>query len=242
MSVPSAVPTAPPAEAEPVSPHGALACLPKVETGFIGIGEQKAATTWVAEALRAHPDCHMPAQKEMPHDTPLFEPGPDAARLSRQRDKVRRGVIRCVRAAPSPSRLRREAWKLRFARAKLASAADPSDEAYGRRLNPNTRFLFIMRDPLEGLWPGVRFASRSGTLSGAARAAAISKEFEAALADQSNRGSLLTDYKRTIEALDRVVPPATWDKGRKALAPIYDYLEERFGERVPPAWRQSRNG
>jgi hypothetical protein len=114
--------------------------------GFLGIGAQKAGTTWLHENLRCHPELFLPEQKELHYfdwsfHRPLheyaarFEPG--AGRL-------------CGEITPGYSIL--EPARIRFV----------------RRLLPELRLILLLRDPIQRAWsqalmnlvtrPGRRFA------------------------------------------------------------------------------------
>ena len=97
---------------------------------FLGIGAQKAGTTWLYENLRRHPELFLPEEKEIHYfdrsfHRPLheyaarFEPG--AGRL-------------CGEITPGYSIL------------------EPSRIRFVRRLRPGLRLLLLLRDPIERAW------------------------------------------------------------------------------------------
>ena len=100
---------------------------------FLGIGAQKAGTTWLYEMLRRHPSIGMPDQKELhffdrenPHDPAAVEAY--AAGFA-DLDGVVHGEI-----TPSYALL-------------------PSDRiAIARDRFPDVRLLFVLRDPVERAW------------------------------------------------------------------------------------------
>lgn len=71
-------------------------------------------------------------------------------------------------------------------------------------LHPRTRFIFIMRDPIDRLWAGVRHRTRFAP-RGAAMAQAQAA-FAAAATAPDSRHLRLSDYRTTIEALEAAVP------------------------------------
>ena len=108
-----------------------LACA---ETLLFCVGAQKASTTWLAEALRAHPDCHVPAAKELHYWNGAVEPeargavrAQHAARLRAAHGEVARDALRLRWPRTSLAK-----WRL--ARTRLAAIDDLSVEGYVARL------------------------------------------------------------------------------------------------------------
>lgn len=149
---------------------------------------------------------------------------------------------------------------------------------------PRTRFIFIMRDPVDRLWSHARYDQRNkqmgdGDFDAAARAI-FGRMVRRGVNDEAHR----SNYVDTLTALDKAVPsedvlylfyedlfrPETVqqvadflgihvdqpDFGRKSnegreadlpedmqvaaaqmLAPQYEYVSARFGDAVPPRWR-----
>ena len=77
------------------------------------------------------------------------------------------------------------------------------------RLARNTRFVFLMRDPVERLWSNLRMAAKRAARAGGAiedHAARLAEAFvSGANKGLEGRG----DYARTIHALDQAVPKAS---------------------------------
>lgn len=153
-------------------------------------------------------------------------------------------------------------------------------------LHPNTKFIFVMRDPVARLWSGIRHRFRIDPRSSDVVDERIQKAFRRAVAKGSASGDFVkSDYRKTIAALDEAVgrndvlylfhetvrshaelarlaaflglgtldaeperranpgvradlqpDPAALASARKALEPVYQYVQERFAEHVPAAW------
>jgi hypothetical protein len=103
---------------------------------FLGIGAQKAGTTWLYGMLRRHPDIGMPEQKEL-HFWDRHEPEPAA--VDRYRDSFA-GLRGRARGEITPS----------YAILPIERIA-----AVHRHL-PELRFLFVMRNPIERAWSQAR--------------------------------------------------------------------------------------
>lgn len=103
---------------------------------FLGIGAQKAGTTWLYGMLRRHPDIGMPEQKEL-HFWDRHEP--DAAAVSGYLDSFA-GLRGRARGEITPS-----------------YAILPAERiAAVRRHLPELRLLFVMRNPVERAWSQAR--------------------------------------------------------------------------------------
>jgi hypothetical protein len=143
---------------------------------FVGIGAQKAGTTWLHENLLGHPDVWLPPVKELHYFDQLYvdTPGHQRAADERRRRKARRvlgdgdgaaavivdGEIsddwygRIFAAAPSHS----------ICGEITGSYALLPDEgvAHLARLNPDVKILFLLRDPIDRALAHVRMLYRRG--------------------------------------------------------------------------------
>lgn len=153
-------------------------------------------------------------------------------------------------------------------------------------LHPDTRFLFVMRDPVERLWSGLRHTVRVDPRSQRGAEAQLRRAFVDALEDGGSVHLRRSDYRATIRALEEAVPAKRvhylfyetmrrpeamgrlgrflglaelrFDAGRRLnagvgremrpgdsalahareiLAPVYDFVGERFAQDVPREWR-----
>jgi len=101
---------------------------------FLCIGAQKAGTTWLADALRAHPEVFVPEDKELHYfDRHLNAPlGEYLARLDRAETSIVGEVTPAYALLPSR-------------RVRLV-----------HRLNPALRIVMILRNPAERAWSQTR--------------------------------------------------------------------------------------
>jgi hypothetical protein len=81
-----------------------------------------------------------------------------------------------------------------------------ADLAAISKLHADTRFIFIMRDPVERLWSGVKHAYRCKLESGDVDHSALCDAFRARAGDPTSRARRRSDYRTTLKALDEAVP------------------------------------
>jgi hypothetical protein len=101
-------------------------CLPD----FLGIGAQKAGTTWLYDNLSAHPDLFLPRPKELHYFDRTFHESlrSYAARFAAGSGKVKGEVTPAYGILP-PRRIR-----------------------FIRTVMPDVRLVFLMRNPIERAW------------------------------------------------------------------------------------------
>jgi Sulfotransferase family len=203
-------------------------------TLLYGVGAAKAGTSWLYRHLRGHPDCHLRTIKEL-HYFDTLESGnfERQAAAHRQRLTVAAGDTN-LNAAQRARRARDTAdWiavldrrgadgpayldYLTAGRGSRPLVADITP-AYGMlpeaRLRQmasvvrETRFLFILRDPLSRLWSHLRMlAQRRAGAGGDVEAQAhgiLARVLAGQEADAVNRG----DYAGTVARLRRAVDPS----------------------------------
>lgn len=110
------------------------------EVLFFGVGAQRCGTTWIDRFLRAHPEAHLPARKELHYWDSLRSPLPEH-RARRQEAERRRAEAEAGRLArmgplrrwlePAESRARREVGALGAA---MLDRAAPDHGAYAEAL------------------------------------------------------------------------------------------------------------
>src|SRR5690606_12763205 len=71
------------------------------------------------------------------------------------------------------------------------------------RIHANTRFIFIMRDPVDRLWSGIRHEFK---VYGRDDQKAMLAEFAKALEEPDSRHFQRSDYRRTMQELEAAVP------------------------------------
>lgn len=197
-----------------------------------GIGAQKAATSWMDQYLRGHPEVCLPRHKEQHYWTTLRLPaasqwGPRVADETR-RIRALGPIGRLLR-----SRRRRSADRAWMLSEVMLGGPSPGHSAYadvlfqmwrgepvvgeitpGYALLPSSvfaemaglasdvRFLFIMRDPLDRLVSGVRMSERKGVGEGRPWPVMLAD----ALQDPQDMRLRRSRYERTIGELEAVVP------------------------------------
>ena len=214
--------------AEPPAP------LRGVDTMLYCIGAQKGGTTWLHAQLQKHRRVHF-ARKEFHYwdavrspflelrAVPLgpLEPlarrlaGPSGDRLARLHPKLRRAVLgwRMLLSSPLDHDAYTRFLTLDNPGCRVVGDVTPSYSLLGRRsfadmaaLHPNSRFIFIMRDPVDRLWSGVRHRTRAWARDPKGGAQVALRAFEDALADPMNADLRRSDYARTITELEAAVP------------------------------------
>lgn len=152
------------------------------------MGATKSGTSWLYEMLAAHPQCHLRSIKEL-HFFDALDQGrvEREIRAHSAACEALRARLETAPAARLPDILRkladRDEWRevlrrggvggyleylLRDAgQARLVADVTPAYALLGRsrlrdmaRLTPDTRVLYLMRDPLERLWSHVRMIAR----------------------------------------------------------------------------------
>jgi hypothetical protein len=153
---------------------------------FLGIGAQKAATTWLYQNLRRHPAIWLPPIKELHYFNDLYIAADRRWTGRHRRDRGTQILRWHLEHVP------RESWNYRFI-ARIADIIDGdiSDDWYGAifglaspnqicgeitpsyallpaagiehilKLAPNLRILYSLRDPIERNWSQIRMIARN---------------------------------------------------------------------------------
>lgn len=207
---------------------------------LIGIGAQKAGTTWLSDYLWGHSEVFMSPIKELHYFDLKYVPGirPIQEAYFVRRMKTMAGGIKSMDDIRTDSHAWRQLQNYveRFQMTSLDDYLDffrtrVGDEAVCCEISPgyallesqhyreiytmhdDVRFLFIMRDPIERYWSNLRFYE--GLLANFDAKA----EFIKRLSDPLVIGR--TDYDRTLTALEAEVPSAH-------ILPLF--YEELFSE------------
>lgn len=213
--------------AKPAEPE-----LAQARTLVYVIGAQKAGTTWFHQQYSGHPDVHF-ARKEFHYWNARRSPyinfravpvQPLLGMLERLRgrwgDLAMRlgpragdGVLawRMVLAAPEDHSHYRAALVRRMPpTASVVGDVTPNYAQMTARafsemasLHPDARFIFIMRDPVDRLWSGVRHRLRRWFNRPGVDPSLAARWFEAALEDEYDVDQVASCYDRTIRRLDR---------------------------------------
>lgn len=228
-----------PADAKPPLPSGQAPDLtrgPLRFPDFLGIGAQKAGTTWLHENLRRHPAIWMPPIKELQYFNDLYIPGHRQWTAEHRRTHASRALRWYIRAVPE------EKWDYRWI-SRTADIIDGvlCDEWYGRiftfaasdqacgeftpeysllppagiehvlRLSPEAKIILSLRDPIERNWSHIRMMAQR-TAVGAADLLRF-----AAFADVIAR----SDYPAIIDRWGRLLPQ------KQLLVTFMDDIEVR---------------
>lgn len=206
-----------------------LPTWPEGVTLLLGLGAQKAGTTWLHETLRAHPDCRAFPVKEVHYFDTIARQSQVGFLLTHQRIRALRKTGR------NPQQLRR-VERL----AAILEDHDPAHQGYvdvmTERMQPGSvalditpayaqfdegllaqvarmdpvRFLFIMREPVARFWSNIRMmvnwqGARDGRFEDTARGLV-----DQTLSGQSSKGQRAalsrSDYAETLRKLRRHVP------------------------------------
>lgn len=187
---------------------------------FLGIGAQKSATTWLDRCLRTHPSIWLPPLKELHYfDDRAAGPAPAGRPLLGSRwsgRRSRRQLMARLRADVRYADLGGLRWDLRYFFGRQGDAwylslfprdprrvsgeitpdysiLDEQDVARVRRVLPDVKLIFLMRDPIDRSWSQIRMdVGRTGR-----RVADVPLEELTALA-RSDRVARRSDYQRTL--------------------------------------------
>lgn len=197
---------------------------------LLGIGAQKAGTSWVYRYLAGHPSCRPGPMKELHYfDTiaGVGKAGP-AVQARKQRRLEARGVteqlagvkrLRAICNAPDANHqsyvdLMCEGLKP----GQVALDITPSyallgDDSFRQMVAlGDTRFLFLMREPVARLWSAVRMKISKWIDNRAEFESACQERLDLMLAEESawQEGALeldRTDYAGALGRLEATVPP-----------------------------------
>ena len=158
---------------------------------FICIGAQKAGTTWLYKQLKSHPDIWMPPQKELHYfDRSDRYSSPSALKVSSLKDRLKDQLwvesakerIAKIMSSQRPNSVRwwsdylfadySDDWYLSlFERPnkQITGELTPAysmlakeDVAKMAQLLPNTKIIFLIRNPVLRAWSMLRFATKQG--------------------------------------------------------------------------------
>jgi hypothetical protein len=191
---------------------------------LIGIGAQKAGTTWLSFNLRKHPQVFVSPIKELHFWNSKFPVAAEQPAELRFAVKLARNMSR---GEAGPGRLRRRRIRQRDLEERLGMGTDEKAyvDFFARRaaglevwaeitpsysildrtayaamagILPGTRFLFVMRNPADRYWSQLRQAKQDRPHLNLAEA------FSAGFGQAAYR--LRSDYARTLQEILAVVP------------------------------------
>lgn len=202
-------------------------------TVLFGIGAAKAGTTWLYRYLASHPEARLPAVKEL-HYFDTCETGKfdrQTARLEKERDRrqnrlpvqdegLRKRLWREIRGYNQWLDVIRDGQDDAAYLAYLNETAGPAKltaditPAYAtlsaesltrmQALSPMTRFVFLMRDPLDRLWSNIRMAAARQSEDMASRAATL---LDKVLAGEDATITARSDYAGTLARINKALDP-----------------------------------
>lgn len=200
----------------------------KPSTLFFGIGAQKAGTSWLHAYLKQHPDACVPPVKELHYWSYLQKGGSfthdvqkeQLAKAQKEGVTPGRFLDLCIkmRETKDPTHTRyADILFRRFEGQKILGEITPdyaklSTESFAQMaaLNADTRFIFLMRDPIERLHSAMR--KRLRNRDGGDRARKFGKdevlaELKTVLTGKRQSAVLRSQYSRTINNLEAAVAP-----------------------------------
>jgi hypothetical protein len=239
---------------------------------FLGIGAQKAGTTWLYRNLQTHPDVWLPREKELHY----FDEKVDGTQSLRTKlagedqrdDRWRRQLRRQIRTYRTRRSLSDVRWDLHYffgpvsdrwyaslfdqGQGKVTGEITPSYSTLGservahvRRLMPKVKVLFFTRNPIERAWSHAAMAVEHAERRGGEVEGDLSEHF------RSESSRLRTDYMRTIDVWSSHFPPEQLFVGfledvrfspRELLARICAFLGVEPQERWPYAESRIHGG
>lgn len=221
---------------------------------FLGIGAQKAATTWLEHCLRRHPQIWLPPRKELHYFDDqadgwsggrlIFGPRPARRRMRRELPPRLRADIRFLDREGLRWDLsyffgrRTDAWYLGLFPRNAGTVSGEITPAYSildepavghvHSLLPDLKLIFLMRDPIERSWSQMRMdLGRMGR-----KIRNLSLEEMLTLA-RSDTVALRSDYHRTLRNWGRHYPADRFfirfledvrDEPRRLLQDLFAFL------------------
>jgi hypothetical protein len=206
-------------------------------TLLYGLGAARAGSMWLARYLAGHPDCALPANRDL-HYFDRIESGTLDRELRRVRDKRARlatqlgGARPAQRAGIAAGIAALDRWATVLARGAEDHAAYRGFLAHGaegRRLvaditpayallrpetlarmqtvAPDTRFVFLLRDPVARCWSHLRMLAGRAGARGAALPAAARAAFDDWAAGGHPEVTARGDYAAILPRLGAAIRP-----------------------------------
>ncbi len=206
-------------------------------TYLFGVGATKAGTTWMFRYLAGHPDCHLRSVKEL-HYFDSLDRGFDRQIEVNRRKLARLTARMADAPSERLGRLRAQARDLADWLAVLGQAgADPAayrayleDGRGGRRLvaditpayaelpeerlramatlAPDTRFVYLLREPVARFWSHVRMVASRTRAGQADFAATCARVLDRVLAGEPSEIAKRSDYRGAVGRLRAAVEPS----------------------------------
>jgi Sulfotransferase family len=188
---------------------------------FLGIGAQKAGTTWLHRSLQVHPQIWMPSLKEIHYfDEKARFRGGLPSRLFGHRPvdmRWRRQFKARIKRPPKKLTWQDVSWDLRYFFARPSdewyaslfergrgkttgemtpdySMLDKDGVAHVHEIMPQAKIIFMMRSPIERPWSVIDMGLR---ITGRSRNEVSDRKFYRQF--NNRRLALMTNYRRTLE-------------------------------------------
>lgn len=201
-----------------------------------GIGAAKAGTTWLYRYLRAHRECHLRGLKELNYFDAIenfmvkfhverlegqilelearlagMDPKQRAQRLSDLLDMrdFRRVLLTCYADKNAYFRyIMGGLGQQRLVADITPNYASLSADMLGKMVGVanETRFIYIMRDPVARLWSHARMEASMKRLSGPDLEAGAKAELAKAISDPHNKIAMHSGYAQVLEKMELVIP------------------------------------
>jgi hypothetical protein len=204
---------------------------------LFGVGATKAGTSWLYEWLAGHDDVHFRGVKEVHYFNSFERERVENRRAELAQSRARmlkRGAPQeriddfaaCERLFEAPENPVAYAEYLMEGRGAASVVGDVTP-AYGLlsvdRLKSmaalgNTRFLYILRDPVARLWSHVRMIARRREPDGSVTAERAGRILKRTLRGDEGHIAERSDYRRTFRRLEAAVP------GPKRLVVFFEEL------------------
>ena len=226
---------------------------------FLGIGAQKAGTTWLHLNLRRHPGVWLPPVKELQYFNEIYLRRHRAWTVPHRRRLSIRALCRHIDKVP------REKWNYRLI-GLLADIIDAeiSDEWYGQifalartqqicgevspaysllpdqgiehilRLSPKVKIIFSLRDPIERNWSQIRMMSSRKSKEPGANLLRIAELPE--VVQRANYPAIISRWSKFIPA-DRMLIIFMEDilnKPAELMARVCKFLDVKFKKELFP--------
>lgn len=198
------------------------------------VGATKAGTSWLNEYLAAHPECHLKTVRELHYfdaidlnrrhlqirdleaqaarfEARLAEVPPERRPLLETRVRERRDLAALIGRDEDPAAYLAYLAEGRGAARLMADMTPAYSLLSADRLRmmaglmPDTRFLYILRDPVARLWSHVRMMAERRGAPDTGRAGGILKN---TIAGVETEVATRSDYRGALERLWAAVDPA----------------------------------
>ncbi|MEM6825548.1 MAG: sulfotransferase [Pseudomonadota bacterium] len=191
---------------------------------LFGVGATKAGTGWLHDWLSSHPDCHFRGVKEL-HYFNTFHDGSVPRRIMSLEDEraavaARGGASERIMALGDlidAFRVGGDGAYLRYLSLQRVGEAVVGDVTPAYSLLPvarlqamaalgDTRFLYVLRDPVARLWSHVRMIAKRRDPNGRVTAERSARILKRTIQGKEEHISVRSDYRSALERLAAAIP------------------------------------